>query len=521
MIPELNQISAVARQVVVSRDWARVSACAMEIQRRSPEDPEGAFLMGLVQKAGQRTEAAAEYFEHALQLDADRYDAAVELANQYLVMHRYAEARDLLEKCKDKLANSPLYLDMAGTVYSAMSLHEDAWRLHKRADELQPNVETIQANLASCAVYVGKIDEARSIYRKLLKQHPSHQRNHYSLAQLDRARNDRHIKKMLKALRKGDKNPENNIYLYYGLGKEYEDLGRWNDAFRYFKAAGDAVKSVGDYRVDDDVQLMDKIVDVCTHAWLNDSPSKASTDKTPIFIVGLPRTGTTLTDRILSNHSLVQSAGETQLLQMVLRDGARAEHQIGITPQLIEKAAVRDPATIANSYAEAIAYRLGDEQFFIDKLPENVLYLGFIAKAWPDARIIHLRRHPMDTCFAVYKQSFFRFAYSLDDLAQYYLAYDRLSKHWRDVLQDRMIEVQYEELVSNQEEQTRRLLDLLDFEFEESCLQFDRNAAPIATASSVQVREKAHTRSVDRWRKFERQLKPLRAKLEAGGIVVD
>ena len=127
----------------------------------------------------------------------------------------------------------------------------------------------------------------------------------------------------------------------------------------------------------------------------------------------------------------------------------------------------------------------------------------------------------MDTCFAVYKQSFFRFAYSLDDLAQYYLAYDRLSKHWRDVLQDRMIEVQYEELVSNQEEQTRRLLDLLDFEFEESCLQFDRNAAPIATASSVQVREKAHTRSVDRWRKFERQLKPLRAKLEAGGIVVD
>ncbi len=521
MTAELNRISTAARRAVVSQDWARVSACAMEIRRRSPEDPEGAFLMGLVQKAAQRPAAAAEYFEHALGLDADRYDAAVELANQYLALYRYGEARDLLEKSRDKLENSPLYLDMAGTVYSAMSLYEDAWRLHKRADELQPNVETIQANLASCAVYVGKIDAARSIYRKLLKRYPGYQRNHYSLAQLDRARNDRHIRQMLKALRKGNKNPANNIYLYYALGKEYEDLGRWNDAFRYIKMAGDAVKSAGDYRVDDDVELMDKIVDVCTHEWLNDSPSKASTDKTPIFIVGLPRTGTTLTDRILSSHSLVQSAGETQLLQMVLRDGARAENQIGITLQLIEKAATRDPATIADSYFDAIVYRLRDEQFFIDKLPENVLYLGFIAKAWPDARIIHLRRHPMDTCFAVYKQSFFRFAYSLDDLAQYYLAYDRLSKHWRDVLQDRMIEVQYEELVSNQEEQTRRLLDLLDFEFEESCLQFDRNAAPIATASSVQVREKVHTRSVDRWRKFERQLKPLRAKLEAGGIVVD
>lgn len=126
----------------------------------------------------------------------------------------------------------------------------------------------------------------------------------------------------------------------------------------------------------------------------------------------------------------------------------------------------------------------------------------------------------MDACFAAYKQSFFRFAYSLDDVARYYLAYDRLSRHWRETLGSRMVELRYEDLVADQEAQTRRLLDTLGFEFEDACLQFEQNATPVATASSVQVREKLHTRSVGRWKKFERQLQPLREQLEQGGVVV-
>jgi hypothetical protein len=203
---------------------------------------------------------------------------------------------------------------------------------------------------------------------------------------------------------------------------------------------------------------------------------------------------------------------------MVLRGGTRAGNQIGISPEQIEAASRRDSAEIAANYIEAISHRLGDEPFFVEKLPENFLYLGLIAKAWPNARIVHLRRNPMDACFAMYKQSFFRFAYSLDDLAKYYLAYDRLSRHWRDVLSGRVIEVEYEQLVSDQERQTRRLLEALELPFEEACLHFEQNAAPIATASSVQVREKVHTRSVNKWKRFEQQLGPLRAQLEVGGV---
>jgi hypothetical protein len=205
---------------------------------------------------------------------------------------------------------------------------------------------------------------------------------------------------------------------------------------------------------------------------------------------------------------------------MVLRDGSRAGNQIGITGAQIEAAARRDPESIAKAYVDAVSHRLGDEPYFVEKLPENVLYLGFIAKSWPDAKIVHLRRHPMDACFAVYKQSFFRFAYSLDDLARYYLAYDRLSRHWRTVLGSRMVELNYEDLVSDQEAETRRLLQALGLDFEEACLRFDQNVAPVATASSVQVREKVHTRSVGKWKKFERQLQSLREQLEQGGVAL-
>ena len=520
MATDTSQLSNVARQAAAAKDWARVGQCAMELCRLAPNDAEGPFLMGLVQKASRRPEAAAQHFQTALACNKSRYDAAIELASQYVASNRHGEALALLDRYTGHLHNSPLYLDMAGQTYFALSLYEQAWPLYEQASRLQPDIEVFQAHMASCAVYLGKIDLAKSIYRKLLKRHPKHQQFHYDLSQLDRARNDRHIRQMLKVLKKSESKPANNIYLYYALGKEYEDLGRWADAFRYYKKGGDAVKTVANYDVADDVDLIDEIIETCSAAWLRDGPSTRKTVKTPIFVVGLPRTGTTLTDRILSSHSLVQSAGESQLLQMVLRDGSRAGNQIGITSAQIEAAAGRDPGSIADAYVDAVSHRLGNEPYFIEKLPENVLYLGFIAKAWPDARIVHLQRHPLDACFAVYKQSFFRFAYSLDDLARYYLAYDRLSRHWRAVLGSRLIELNYEDLVSDQEAGTRRLLEELGLDFEEACLRFDQNVAPVATASSVQVREKVHTRSVGKWKKFERQLQPLREQLEQGGVTL-
>jgi hypothetical protein len=171
-----------------------------------------------------------------------------------------------------------------------------------------------------------------------------------------------------------------------------------------------------------------------------------------------------------------------------------------------------------------VDYKLSDKPRFIDKLPFNYLYLGFIAKAYPHARIIHLKRHPLDASFAMYKQFFtwaYKFSYTLKGLGRYYVAYNRLCNHWREVLGDRLIEVEYESLVADQEHQTRVLLENLGLDFEEACLNFEQNITASTTASSVQVREKIHTRSVNRWKNFERQLQPLKEYLENAGIAVE
>ena len=243
-----------------------------------------------------------------------------------------------------------------------------------------------------------------------------------------------------------------------------------------------------------------------------------------MFIVGLQRTGTTLTERILCSHSRVESLGETQFLQMVIRRESGVHSVEPMTPEMISAAAGKDIRRIADGYLEAVAYRLGDRPLFIDKLPYNFLFLGFIAKAWPDARIIHVSRHPMDSCFAMYKQVFtwaYKFSYSLDHLARYYVAYRRLLDHWRATLGERLVEVEYERLVSDPEAETWRLLAALGLDFEEACLHFERNRSASTTASSVQVREKIHDRSVGRWRHFRTQLEPLRHALEQAGIAVD
>jgi hypothetical protein len=209
---------------------------------------------------------------------------------------------------------------------------------------------------------------------------------------------------------------------------------------------------------------------------------------------------------------------------MVLRQVSGVPGVEGMTPAIITAAAQQDIGRIADGYLNAVRYRLGTPPFFVEKLPFNFLYLGFAAKAYPDARLVHVRRHPMDACFAMYKQVFtwaYKFSYSLEALGAYYVAYDRLASHWRSVLGQRLVEVDYEALVGDPEVRTRQLLERLGLEFEPACLESDRNEAASATASSVQVREKIHTRSVQRWRNFERHLQPLRAVLESAGIDVD
>ena len=521
MSSEIENLSLAGRRAFAQQDWSTVQICANGILSRDAENAEGHFLLGIAEKAAEHPRKSIAAFEAVLARDEDRYDAAIELAGQYSIGRRNGEVLALLEKYEGMLDNSPRYLDLAGTLYTEIGMPERAWPLFTKACELQPEISLFQANLATCSVFIGEIDAARRAYEVLLRQNPHHQRNHYHLSRLEKAKDAVHIEQMEQVLEDTNLPPDRNIFLYYAIGKEYEDLGEWDKAFDYYKRGGDAAYGIANYSSADDVAIIDAVIEHCNAQWMSAPVERVQADKTPIFIVGLPRTGTTLTERIIASHSTVKSIGETEFIQMLLRRESKVSSQEMMTPAMIAAVADIDVAMIRDRYIEQVRYRLGDEPYFVDKLPFNILYLGFIARAWPDQPIVLLNRSPMDACFSMYKQVFtwaYKFSYNLDTLADYFIAYDRLRKHWRDVLGDQLVEVNYEDLVTDQEGQTRRLLDRLGLDFEQACLEFDKNSAPSTTASSVQVRQKVHTDSVARWRRYENQLEPLRLRLEAAGI---
>ena len=525
MRADIQKLSQQARGFVQRRDWAQVYSLAQSIQKLDSTEAEGYFLAGLANKAARRSSLAVEEFTRALKQAPERYDAAIELAQQYLMLLRHGDAYKLLCDYEEYLNNSPLYLDMAGTVFSGLGLHTRAWPLYEKANQLQAGIDMFQVNLAACGVLLGKVNEAQTIYQNLCNKYPHHQRNHYELSKLATTKDDKHVKQMQGILNVANTSPDKNIFMYYALGKELEDLGRWKEAFNYYEKAGKAVLSVANYDVATEISVINRIIETCSAAWLADNtpqPQQANASKKqPIFVVGLPRTGTTLVERILSSHSQVESADETFFMQMAIRHASGAGGITDLDEKIIQDAANKDIHLIAQHYMQSIAYHLSDKPMFIDKYPYNFLYLGFIAKAFPEARIVYLKRNPMDACFAMFKQSFFKFAYSLDDLGRYYVAQDSLRKHWQSVLGDRLVEVEYESLVSRQESSTREMLNKLGLHFEPACLEFEKNPASSATASTLQVREKIHTRSLNKWKHFSKELAPLRQLLQQAGINTD
>jgi tetratricopeptide (TPR) repeat protein len=192
----ISQVSQQARQAVRAKNWPHVKAYAKDILGRSRDNAEGHFLLGLANAGAKQVDQASKSFSRAIRADEGRYDAAVELAGIYLRSSRHGEAAELLQRYEPLLQNSPLYLDMAATIYTKAGLPERAWPLYRKANDLQPGVDMLQANLAACSVFVGKIDEAKEIYGRLLDKYPNHQRNHYELSRLARATHSEHVDAM-------------------------------------------------------------------------------------------------------------------------------------------------------------------------------------------------------------------------------------------------------------------------------------------------------------------------------------
>jgi tetratricopeptide (TPR) repeat protein len=519
-----NRLGKIGRIAAQKNDWGTVFKCGRELIRRNELNPEGHFFLGLAEKVANNSLKSIDAFEKCLELDESRFDAGIELAAQYHNLLRNNEAITLLVKYKGMLADSPLYLDIAGTLYNTMGKPLQAVPLFEMAVKLQPNVLFFLSHLAAAYVFVGKTEKAKSIYKKLLLKNPNHRRNHFYLARLETATNPVHVDQMKAILGKESKTKSANVYLYYALGKELEDLEDWDEAFRYYKKAGSGVKAVLNYGVAQDEALIEQIIHSCDQDWYQTKLGlslKRPDDKKPIFLVGLPRTGTTLTEKIFAGHSKIESIGETQYFELILRKNSGVNNPGKLTPNMISASSTSDLNELGAQYLDKSKYLWGEKEYFIDKLPHNYLHLGFFAATFPDSPIIWIKRNPMDACLAMFKQLFmgvYEFTYDFDDLARYHVMYDKLYRHWKSILGHRIIEIEYENLVTDITGQTAVALGKMNLDYEVGCINFSENIAVSSTASSVQVREKVHSRSVMKWKKFAKHLEPLRQKLETAGI---
>ncbi len=516
--PDQHPLSRQIRSAFHARQFDSCERLYEEFVGIFPESAETSFLLGLLERSRQHPKISAEAFAKALALDPKRYDAQIELAAQYSVLQEPNKAIELLGTLPEGVQKSPLYLNLAGSIYSELALPQRAYPLFKAALVLQPKAELIKANLAACAVFMGDIEFASQLYRELLTEFPLHQRYHYYLSRLAKAKDRTHVEEMLAV---ASKFPEQrNVFINFALGKELEDLGEFEDSFRHYKLANDAAKQLSGYEVKTDLELADSVLQsysTCPafkpkrrHEMVDQIEEGEITlrEPCPIFLVGLPRSGTTLLERIMSSHSKVGSIGETQYIDTAIRKTVNVitddKFNLDIGHSLNQVA----PELLGENYKELIQYLLPkNKSYFIEKLPWNFLYVGYLLRSMPNARIVWMNRLAEDSCFAMYKQPFtwaYKYSYNLRDVGSYYKKFKEVQSFWQKRCGDNIFFTDYETLVSVPEETVKSLCKYLNLDFEPQMLDFHRsNIAPSTTASSVQIRSSINQDSVAKWKHYE------------------
>lgn len=380
----------------------------------------------------------------------------------------------------------------------------------------------LRYDLAAAQFYSGDFEAAETHLDTALAQSPQAGPAHYLRATLRRQTKERnHVESLRRVLADGIADPAARAAAHYALAKELEDLGDAADSFAHLRQGASTWRTTLNHDVAGECAAMDRIAAVYgADAMRALSPGLPGAG--PIFVVGMPRTGTTLVERMLGRHPAVSSAGELQDFGDLLGVAARQRLAAGAGSDVAEASLSLDFAALGRDYLAGARDAAGGSAYFIDKMPINFMYLGPILQALPDARIVHLVRDPMDTCYAVYKTLFhqaYPFSYDLQELADSYLAYRRLMRHWHAVLPGRILDVRYEDLVTDTQVQARRLLAGCGLDWQEGVIAPDANSTPASTASAAQVRQPVYATSVGKWRQFAAGLEPLRARLRAAGII--
>ena len=481
------------------------------------------FLVGLVALEGKQRQVAHEAFKSVVKLDRDHAAAWAHLAKLNVGEGRIAAAELALREVRRVQPNDPMVIELTGTVLNSLGEYEAAELFFERAHEMSPQNPSALMNLGNVRVFLGKIDDAVALFKRAIDLEPSSAQCHWGLANSAKAKDDTHIKTMQGLISSGRQSKRSQGFLHYAIGKENEDLGNWPEAFSAFTQGARARRETVEFNEADETAMFEAIKETYTAQWLANCPAGAE-DPAPIFVLGQPRTGTTLIERVITSHSQVYSAGELQQFGLAVRRASRHADPKRFSKELFIAAATVNPAEIGSMYLRSTAKLRDKSPFFVDKLPVNYLNIPLILAALPKAKIVHLVRGPMDACFASFKQLFadaYLHSYDQSEMARHHARYRDLMAHFRQEFPGRIVDISYEDTARDLEPNARKLINALKLDWEDACLNFHESSSGVATASSVQVREPAHTRSIGRWRRYETELLPMMGELKRLGVPLD
>jgi tetratricopeptide (TPR) repeat protein len=465
-------------------------------------------------------EEAISCYEQALRLKPDLAEAHYNMGIAYKEKGEIEKALSCYQKALNiNRDDFRAYYNM-GNAFQEINKLDDAIACYQRAVEIKPENVDAYYHVGNALTNQGRFRDALSWYRKALHVRPDSAEAFYSMAKARKTtRQDAdEMFELVRQLKKAELSDDGYTYMNFALGKIYDDLGLYEDAFHHYEKANKRERSAHNFEPESYENFVTRIIDTFNADFFDQKRSWGKDSQAPIFIVGMPRSGTSLVEQIVSSHSQVFGAGELDFFFQLERKFS-AEREPATYPEFMgwfdRKAANR----VSNDYLELISnlsQSEGEVAHVTDKMPYNFLFLGFLHALFPKARFIHCQRHPLDNGLSIYFQKFARehhYAYDLDEIGLYYKEYRRLMAHWFEVLSTKIFQINYEDLVCHQEGLSRELIAFCGLEWDSKCLLFHKSDRPVFTSSNWQVRQPMYKSSINRWKNYASFLAPLHKRL--------
>jgi Tfp pilus assembly protein PilF len=494
------------------------------VLKRSPQNVNAMRFLALTYWQGEtKLDDAEALLRRAVELAPEYIGAWLILGALLGERNKYVETIAAYKKATELQPKNAEAWAGLGNAYSMAMYPEEAVRAFARAVELNPDAPDAQSGYGHALKTYGDQPGALKAFRAAIAARPAFGHVYWSMANLKIFKfEDDEVDAMLQQLDNEKLTEAGDIHLRFALGKAFEDKKDYDQAWHYYHTGNQRQRMTV---MHDPLELefrFKAVTDVFSAEFLEQHAGKGSVARDPIFIVGLPRSGSTLVEQILASHSQVEGTAELPVLGRLANSIGRYRTDGVRYPESVRELRDRDWRAYGEQYLEeSRRYRLTDRPIFTDKLPNNFPFVGLIHLILPNAKIINARRHPFDSCLGGYKQLFGQgqnFTYDLLDLAHYYQQYDATMKHWHTVLPGKVLDVHYEVTVTDLENQVRRILAHCDLPFEESCVRFHETKRAVNTASSEQVRQPIYTGALGKWRRYERHLGVLQKQL---GYIVD